>query len=74
MDKANNSKDQVLDPTHKINGQIVMPSKSNVIDQRDYDQHLYKARYLIEVLLRDDKLAHNFLSEIHPASIMIWLN
>ncbi|MDH1699660.1 IS5 family transposase [Acinetobacter johnsonii] len=85
MDKAYNSKDRVIDPIHKINGQIVMPSKSNVIDQRDYVQHLYKARHLIEnfftnlkqyrgIVTRYDKLAQNFLSAIYLASIMIWLN
>ena len=85
MDKAYNSKDRVIDPIHNINGQIVMPSKSNAIDQRDYDQHLYKARHLIEnffaklkqyrgIATRYDKLAQNFLSAIYLASIMIWLN
>ncbi|MFH7766073.1 IS5 family transposase [Acinetobacter sp. BSP-28] len=85
MDKAYNSKDRVIDPIHKINGQIVMPSKSNAIDQRDYDQHLYKARHLIEnffaklkqyraIATRYDKLAQNFLSAIYLASIMIGLN
>jgi len=67
MDKAYNFKDRVIDPIHEINGQIVMPSKSNAIDQRDYDQHLYKARHLIE-------MAQNFLSAIYLASIIIWLN
>jgi transposase len=85
MDKAYNSKDRVIDPIHKVNGQIVMPSKSNAIDQRDYDQHLYKARHLIEnffaklkqyrgIATRYDKLAQNFLSAIYLASTMIWLN
>ncbi|EEY88245.1 transposase, IS4 family [Acinetobacter lwoffii SH145] len=85
MDKAYNSRDRVIDPIHKINGQVVMPSKSNAIDQRDYDQHLYKARHLIEnffaklkqyrgIATRYDKLAQNFLSAIYLASIMIWLN
>ena len=70
---------------HDLNGQIVMPSKSNAIDQRDYDQHLYKARHLIEnffaklkqyrgIATRYDKLAQNFLSAIYLASTMIWLN
>ncbi len=78
MDKVYNSKDKVIDPIHKIHGQIVMPSKSNAIDQRDYDQHLYKARHLIEnffaklkqyrgIATHYDKLAQNFLSAIYPA-------
>ena len=85
MDKAYNSKDRVIDPIHKINGRIVMPSKSNAIDLRDYDPHLYKARHLIEnffaklkqyrgIATRYDKLAQNFMSAIYLASIMIWLN
>lgn len=85
MDKAYNSKDRVIDPIHKINGQIVMPSKSNAVDQHDYDQHLYKERHLIEnffaklkqyrgIATRYDKLAQNFLSAIYLASIMIWFN
>ena len=85
MDKAYNSKDRVIDPIHKVNGQIVMPPKSNAIDQRDYDQHLYKARHLIEnffaklkqyrgIATRYDKLAQNFLSAIYLASTIIWLN
>ena len=82
MDKAYNSKDRVIGPIQKINGQIVMPSKSNAIDQRDYDQHLYKARHLIEnffaklkqyrgIATRYDKLAQNFLSAIYLASTII---
>jgi len=62
-----------------------MPPKSNAIDQRDYDQHLYKVRHLIEnffaklkqyrgIATRYDKLAQNFLSEIYLASSIIWLN
>jgi transposase len=85
MDKAYNSKDRVVDPISNINGQIVIPFKSNAIDQRNYDQHLYKARHLIEnffakfkqyqgITKRYDKLAQNFLSAIYLASIMMWLN
>ena len=85
MDKAYNSKDRVIDPIQEVKGQVVMPSKSNAIDQRDYDQHLYKARHLIEnffaklkqyrgIATRYDKLAQNFLSAIYLASTIIWLN
>ena len=85
MDKAYNSEGRVIDPIHKNNGQVVMPAKSNAIDQRDYDQHLYKARHLIEnffarlkqyrgIATRYDKLAQNFLSAIYLASTIIWLN
>lgn len=85
MEKAYNCKDRVINSTHKINGQIVMPSKSNAIDQCYYAQNLYKARHLIEnffaklnqyrvIATRYDKLAQNFLLVIYLASTMIWLN
>ena len=48
MDKAYNSRDRVIDPILEAKGQVVMPAKSNSIDQRDYDRHFYKARHLIE--------------------------
>lgn len=75
----------MIDLIRKNNGQIVMPAKSNAIDQRDYDQYLYKARHLIEnffarlkqyrgIATRYDKLDQNFLSAIYLASIIIWLN
>jgi transposase len=52
--------------------------------QRDYDQHLYKERHLVEnffqrikryrrVAMRFDKLARNFLSFIFLASSLVWL-
>ena len=85
MDKAYNSRDRVIAPILAARGQIVMAAKSNSIDQRDYDRHLYKARHLIEnffaklkqyraIATRYDKLAQNFLSAIYLASTIIWLN
>lgn len=79
MNKAYNSKDRVIDPILEVNGQVIMPAKSNAIHQRDYDKHLYKARHLIEnffaklkqyraITTRYDKLAQNFLSAIYLAS------
>ncbi|GEA65757.1 hypothetical protein AL1T_30350 [Acinetobacter lwoffii] len=37
MDKAYNSRDRVIDLILEAKGQVVMPAKSNSIDQRDYD-------------------------------------
>lgn len=85
MDKAYNAKDRVIDPIHKVSGTVVMPSKSNGREAREYDRHLYKARHLIEnffaklkqyrgIATRYDKLAINFLSAIYLASTIIWLN
>jgi transposase len=56
--------------------EVVIPSKSNRTQPRDYDQHLYKARHLIENFLaklkqdrciatRYDKTAGNFLGAIY---------
>ena len=85
MDKAYNSRDRVIAPILAAKGQIVMPAKSNSIDQRDYDRHLYKARHLIENFFAKlkqyraiatcyDKLAQNFLSAIYLASTIISIN
>lgn len=52
--------------------------------QRDYDEHLYKERHLVEnffqrikryrrVAMRFDKLARNFLAFIFLASSLVWL-
>ena len=82
---AYNSRDRVIDPILEAKGQVVMPAKSNSIDQRDYDRHLYKARHLIEnffaklkqyraIAIRYDKLTQNFLSAIYLASTIIWIN
>ena len=64
---------------------VVIPSKSNAKEPRDYDKHLYKARHLIEnffaklkqyrgIATRYDKMARNFLSAIYLAASVIWLN
>src|SRR5690606_14070155 len=37
MDKAYNSRDRVINLILEAKGQVVMPAKSNSIDQRDYD-------------------------------------
>lgn len=40
--------DRVIDPILGVNAQVIMSAKNNLIHQRDYDKHLYKARHLIE--------------------------
>ena len=63
----------------------VIPSKSSRTEPIDYDKHLYTARHLIEnffaklkqyraIATRYDKTARNFLSAIHMAACVIWLN
>jgi transposase len=67
------------------NGQMaVIPPRSNRLNQRDYDQHLYKERHLIEcffqklkvyraIITRYEKLAHTFYTFILIASCLLWL-
>jgi len=63
----------------------VIPPKRNRKAPREYDKELYKARHLIEnffaklkqyraIATRYDKLAETFLSAIHMAAVVIWLN
>ena len=62
----------------------VIPPRSNRKVQRDYDQHLYRERHLVEcyinklkhfrrVFSRYDKLARHYLSFVYLASAIIWL-
>jgi transposase len=65
--------------------QSVIPPKSNRIEQRAYDEDMYKIRHLIEnffaklkqfrgIATRYDKTASAFLGAIHLAASVIWLN
>lgn len=62
----------------------VIPPRSNRKNPRDYDQHLYKERHLVEcffnkikhfrrVFSRFDKKASSFMGFLAYASIVIWL-
>jgi len=65
-------------------GQAVIPPRSNRLNPRSFDRHLYKDRNLIErffsrikqfrrIATRYDKLAKSFLSFVHLACTIIWL-
>jgi transposase len=84
-DKAFGAEDRVIFLLKKAGKGIVIPSKSNAKQPRDYDKHLYRARHLIEnffaklkqyrgIATRYDKTARNFLSAIYLAASVIWLN
>jgi transposase len=84
-DKAYDARERVLDLLEKAGVQTVVPPKSNRIEQREYDQDMYKNRHLIEnffaklkqfrgIATRYDKRASTFLGAIHLASAVIWLN
>ena len=64
--------------------QPVIPPRSNRLDPRSFDRHLYKSRNLIErffsrikqfrrIATRYDKLAKSFLSFVHLACAFVWL-
>lgn len=84
-DKAYDADKRVLERLERQGKTAVIPPKRNRKALREYDKELYKARHLIEnffaklkqyraIATRYDKLAETFLSAIHMAAVMIWLN
>ena len=64
--------------------QPVIPPRSNRLNPRAFDRHIYKSRNLIErffsrikqfrrIATRYDKLAKSFLSFVHLACAFVWL-
>ena len=64
--------------------EIVVPPKSNRLEQRWFDQHLYKERHLVEcffaklkafrrISTRYEKLAINYRTIVLIAACLIWL-
>jgi len=63
---------------------VVIPPKSNRLVQKDYDQHIYKERHLVEcffaklkkyrrISTRYDKLAQTFRAVVMIEACLIWL-
>jgi transposase len=84
-DKAYDAQRRVLDLLSSADVQAVIPSKSNRRKQREYDQHVYQWRHLIEnffaklkqyraIATRYDKRAVSFLGAVYLAASVIWLN
>lgn len=84
-DKGYDADKRVIEPLLAQGKAVVIPSKCNRIESRDYDRDLYKARHLIEnffaklkqyrgIATRYDKRAVNFLGAIHLAAAIVWLN
>ena len=84
-DKAYDARKRVLDLLEKAGVQTVIPPKSNRIEQREYDEDMYKIRHLIEnffaklkqlrgIATRYDKRASTLLGAIHLAAAVICLN
>ena len=66
-------------------GCAVIPPRSNRLNPRTFDRHIYKSRNLIErffcrikqfrrIATRYDKLANSFLAFVHLACAIVWLN
>ena len=84
-DKAYDADERVRAVLKAQGIKAVIPCKSSRREPIDYDKHLYKSRHLIEnffaklkqyraIATRYDKTARNFLSAIHLAAVVIWLN
>ena len=82
-DKAYDTNAIVEGLTHQ-GVEVVIPPKTNRLDQRTYDKNLYADRNKIErffnqlkinrrVATRYDKTATSFLAFVHLACALIWL-
>jgi transposase len=82
-DKGYDSK-RLVDYIEGWNAEAVIPSRSNLKDQREFDHHLYKERNLVErfinrikqyrrVATRYEKTARNFLAFVQVAAITVLL-
>jgi transposase len=77
--------DHLVTRIEATGAEAVIPPRSNRLTPREFDQHLYRARNLIErffarlkhfrrIATRYDKLAKSFLSFIHLACSFVWLS
>ena len=75
---------QIVDCIRNHGAIPVIPSRKNNKIHRNYDQHIYKERHLIECLFnkikhyrrvatRYEKLADNFMAMLLLAFIMVWI-
>lgn len=83
-DKAYDADARMIEPLEAAGRMVVIPSKKNRKQAREYGKHLYKERHLLEhffcklkqfraIATRYDKTARDFLVAIHLASAVIWL-
>ena len=82
-DKAYDA-DQFLDLAREQGSEIIVPPKSNRLEQREFDRHIYKERHLVEcffakiksfrrVSTRYEKLAVTFRTMVLIASCLVWM-
>lgn len=55
-DRAYDAQERVVDKLKEKNCEVVIPSKSNRVEPRDYDRHLYQGRHVIENYMRTSPL------------------
>ena len=83
-DKAYDADARVIDVMKEKGVEVVIPSKSNRKEVREYDRFLYKSRHLIEnffaklkqyraIATRYDKRSVNFLGAIYLVASVVWL-
>lgn len=84
-DKAYDAQERIINPLQSAGKGAVIPLKRSRKQPREYDEHLYRTRHLIEqffnklkqyrsIATRYDKTARNFLGAIHLAAAVAWLN
>lgn len=82
-DKAYDA-DKFIALVREQGAEAVIPPRSNRLEQREFDRHLYKERHLVEcffakiksfrhISTRYDKLAVTFRAAVLIASCMVWL-
>ena len=82
-DKGYDSND-FIDVIEANGATAVIPSRSNRVDQRTYDEHLYKERHLVEcffnkikwyrrIFSRFEKLVVRYLGFLNFVSTLIWI-
>jgi len=75
----------IIEAARAAGMEIVIPPKKNRIEQREYDEYLYKLRHLVEnaflmlkrwrgIATRYAKNTASFLAAVHIRCIAIWAN
>ena len=59
LDRAYDA-DRLIHLAESQGSKIVIPPKSNRIDQREYDRHIYKEQHLVECFLLNSKYSAGF--------------
>jgi transposase len=83
-DKSYDAEDFIRLLVEEYEAEAVIPPSANRKEQRDYDEHLYKERHLVECFInkikhfrrifsRFEKLGSRYLSFLSFVGTLIWL-